>query len=134
MMYRAGHYSKPYIPAEIPDLDNFPGTVVHSHVFRRPDRYAGKRVLIVGPRASSSDILLHVAPLAHSAGKCVNHVYKHTFNIQHPSMVFVGLNYPVVPFSFLRVQVRFVLSVLTGHMQLLSQEDMLADCRADELE
>ena len=153
----------------------------------------------MGPRASGSDILLHVAPLAHSvvlvyhttralyklppnaeqqpsivgiatdgtvhfengesrivddiilctgyeyhfpfltsdsgitveAGKRVNHVYKHTFNIQHPSMVFIGLNYPVVPFPFFDVHVRFVLSVLTGHTQLPSQEDMLADCRAD---
>ena len=65
------------------------------------------------------------------AGKRVKHLYKHTFNIEHPSVVFVGLNYPVVPFPFFDVQVRFILSVLTGQTQLPSREDMLADCKAD---
>lgn len=69
--------------------------------------------------------------IAVEAGKCIKHIYKQTFNIQHPSMVFIGLNYPVVPFPFIDVQVRFVFSVLTGQTQLPSQEDMLANCKAD---
>ena len=153
----------------------------------------------MGPRASGSDILLHVAPTAHSVcvvyhtkpakfklppnaeqqpqivridtdgtihfengesrivdniilctgyeysfpfltnesgitverGKRVNHVYKHMFNIEHPSMVFIGLNYPVVPFPFLDIQARFLLSVMTGQTKLPSQAKMLTDCKAD---
>ena len=34
-------------------------------------------------------------------GKHVTPLYKHMFNISHPSMVFIGLNYPVLPFPFL---------------------------------
>ena len=65
------------------------------------------------------------------AGKCVKHLYKHMFNIEHPSMVFVGLNYPVCPFAFFDVQARFILSVLTGQTQLPSQEDMIAECLSE---
>ena len=65
------------------------------------------------------------------AGKRVNHVYKHTFNIEHPSMVFVGLNYPVVPFPFLDVQARFAMSVLTGDTKLPPREEMLTDTKSD---
>ena len=57
-------------------------------------------------------------------GKHVTPLYKHIFNISHPSMVFVGLNYPVLPFPFFDVQIRFIMSVLTGEIQLPSPEDM----------
>lgn len=57
-------------------------------------------------------------------GKHVTPLYKHMFNISHPSMVFIGLNYPVLPFPFFDVQVRFIMSVLTGETQLPSPEDM----------
>ena len=62
------------------------------------------------------------------AGKRVKHLYKHMFNIEHPSIALIGLNYPVCPFSFFDVQARFILSVLTGQTQLPSQEDMLKEC------
>ena len=59
-----------------------------------------------------------------AGGKHVTPLYKHMFNIVHPSMAFIGLAYPVLPFIFFDVQVRFAVSVLTGDIQLPSQEDM----------
>lgn len=197
-LFNCSHYSKPHIP-DIPGLSSFPGQVIHSHCFRTPDGFTGKRVLVVGVRASGADIIVQVAPFAESVylvyhtnrveyelppngellssitkinsngtvhfkngesrlvddiilctgyqyhlpfltsesgirielGKRVAPLYKHMFNAVHPSMVFLGLNYPIPPFPFFHVQVQFIVSVLAGKTQLPPQNDMMKDCEED---
>jgi hypothetical protein len=58
-----GHYSSPRLPA-IEGLASFPGAVSHTHDYRVPTPFAGKRVLVVGAAASGEDISRDVAPLA----------------------------------------------------------------------
>jgi len=55
-----GHYSAPSVP-EIRGMDAFPGECMHSHNYRRPEAFAGKRVLLMGVRC-----LLGCAACCHS--------------------------------------------------------------------
>lgn len=50
-----GHYSEPNVP-EFVGLEAFPGAVLHSHVYRGPDPFAGTRVLVVGAASSGLDL------------------------------------------------------------------------------
>jgi len=50
-----GHYSKPRVP-QWPGQEEFPGIQMHSHNYRRPEKFKGKRVLVVGAAFSGSDI------------------------------------------------------------------------------
>lgn len=47
-------------------LDLFNGHIVHSHDYRRPERYAGKAVLIIGSGPSGKDIMYEIASQAKS--------------------------------------------------------------------
>lgn len=58
-----GHYFVPYEPV-IPGLISFPGMVMHSHNYRHPEVFQGKRVVILGAAASGQDICLEVAKFA----------------------------------------------------------------------
>ena len=63
-----GHYSAPRWPTNICGLDDFaraqPGRIIHSHDYRRPDAFAGLRVLVIGAAASGEDISREVSTLA----------------------------------------------------------------------
>lgn len=63
----SGHYNDPFIP-EIPGLKEFdqkyPGAISHSKFYRRPDQYAGKKVIIVGNSASGIDLSAQIASVA----------------------------------------------------------------------
>lgn len=50
-----GHYSAPRTP-DVPGLDTYPFACEHSHSYRRPEAYAGQRVLIVGAHASGASV------------------------------------------------------------------------------
>lgn len=39
-------------------MENFSGTVMHSHSYRKPEDFSGKSVLILGAAASGIDIAL----------------------------------------------------------------------------
>ena len=59
-----------------------------------------------------------------------NHVtplYKHIFNIQYPSMSFIGICVKLCPFPNYALQAKLVWSVLTGRTTLPSKEEMLQD-------
>lgn len=58
-----GHHSKPNMP-NIPGEELFKGTIIHSHDFREPDPYKGRRVMIVGSGPSGMDIGLDVADVS----------------------------------------------------------------------
>ena len=55
-------------------LGSFPGIIMHSHYYRRPDPFQGKRVVILGASYSGQDICLEVA-------KCADVVYLSHKNI-----------------------------------------------------
>lgn len=54
-----GHYDVPYIP-DVPGIEAwnkaYPGIISHSKFYRRPEQYAGKKVVVVGNSASGIDI------------------------------------------------------------------------------
>jgi len=55
-----GHYNEPFVPA-IPGLQGFSGKVQHSRWWRSAKRIRGQNVLVVGGRASGSDIARETA-------------------------------------------------------------------------
>ncbi|WP_160050897.1 MULTISPECIES: NAD(P)/FAD-dependent oxidoreductase [unclassified Nocardiopsis] len=58
-----GGFSRPHRPA-LPGLDAFPGTVLHSAGYRRPDAFAGQRVVVVGGGNSGVQIAADLASVA----------------------------------------------------------------------
>ena len=60
----SGHFNVPYLPA-VPGIEAwnaaYPGTIIHSQQFRRPEDYQGKRVVVVGNSASGVDIGAQIA-------------------------------------------------------------------------
>lgn len=55
-----GHYNKPVIPT-LPGKDKFKGSQCHSHEYRKPEPYRGKKVLIIGAGPSGMDLALHIS-------------------------------------------------------------------------
>ena len=55
-----GIVSNPHVP-DIPHRDRFRGRLIHSVEYRRPDEYAGQRVLVVGIGNSSGEISVELA-------------------------------------------------------------------------
>ncbi|XP_050354178.1 senecionine N-oxygenase-like isoform X2 [Nymphalis io] len=70
-----GHFSKPNMP-NIPGEEKFSGSIIHSHDYREPVRYKGRRVLVVGAGPSGMDIAIDVAyaakTLVHSHHSKIN--------------------------------------------------------------
>ena len=58
-----GHFSEPIVP-EIPGFDGFPGMALHSHNYRRPDTFAGARVVLLGSSVSGHDLAREIAETA----------------------------------------------------------------------
>ena len=48
----------------MPNLDEFEGRVIHSHVYRHPEDFRGEKVAVVGGGSSGLDIMLDVAAYA----------------------------------------------------------------------
>jgi len=63
-----GHFSTPKIE-EVNGIEGFNGRVMHSHDFRSPEEFMGKRVLVVGSSYSGEDIATQL--LKFGAGKVV---------------------------------------------------------------
>ncbi|MGA0239415.1 MAG: NAD(P)-binding domain-containing protein [Acidimicrobiales bacterium] len=58
-----GHFSVPNVP-DLPGAAAFGGVRLHSHNYRQPEDFAGKRVVLLGGRASGIDIAIEVAEFA----------------------------------------------------------------------
>ncbi|XP_046971080.1 senecionine N-oxygenase-like [Vanessa cardui] len=56
----AGHFSKPNMP-NIPGEEKFSGSIIHSHDYREPFPYEGRRVLVIGAGPSGMEIVIDVA-------------------------------------------------------------------------
>ncbi len=63
-------------------------------------------------------------------GKRVTHLYKHTFNVAHPSMAVVGVNYGFIPFPTFDLQVQWILRVWRGENVLPPKQEMFLDVDA----
>ncbi|RSN48601.1 flavin-containing monooxygenase [Actinomadura sp. WAC 06369] len=59
----SGGFGRPYRPP-LPGLDAFPGTVLHSSEYRRPEPFAGKRIVIAGGGNSAVQIGAELAGVA----------------------------------------------------------------------
>jgi hypothetical protein len=90
----AGHYTVPFIPAT-PGLaelsQNFPGSVEHSKAWRNPEKYRGKRVIVVGASISGPDISFALADITETPLNCVvrgrYHPYFFDYAFQHPNIL-----------------------------------------------
>ncbi|XP_014213753.1 senecionine N-oxygenase-like [Copidosoma floridanum] len=65
VMVCSGHYFEPAIPV-IKGADKFKGETLHSHDYRRPEHFAGKRVVVVGAGPSGMDLALEISRKATS--------------------------------------------------------------------
>ncbi len=65
-----GHFSEPIVPA-LPGFQGFSGTALHSHNYRRPEPFAGQRVLVLGSSVSGADLARELASVAevHFSGR-----------------------------------------------------------------
>ncbi|WP_436758343.1 NAD(P)-binding domain-containing protein [Streptosporangium sp. V21-05] len=60
-----GHHSIPRYPEPpFPGVDTFTGSQIHSHYYKVPDEYAGKRVLVLGLGNSASDIAVETSAVS----------------------------------------------------------------------
>lgn len=90
----AGHYTVPFIP-HTPGLAelarNFPGSVEHSKAWRKPDKYRGKRTVVVGASISGPDISYALADVTETPLHCVvrgkYHPYFFDYAFQHPKIL-----------------------------------------------
>ncbi|KAI1841006.1 hypothetical protein JX266_012787 [Neoarthrinium moseri] len=60
LVVATGHYNVPWFPQIDGLLDwdtKFPGSIVHSKHFRGPERFKGKRVIVVGASVSSHEVI-----------------------------------------------------------------------------
>lgn len=58
-------------------------------------------------------------------------LYKHVFNVLHPSMAFVGINLTALPFPYYDLQVSWIFSVWTGLRTLPSTDKMSSNIKED---
>lgn len=63
-----GHYTVGNIP-RIRGSETFSGDSIHSHQYRKPEKYTGKKVCILGASWSGIDIALEVAKYAEKVKK-----------------------------------------------------------------
>ena len=64
-----GHYSEPRVPM-LRGFEGFPGLAMHSHNYRRPDIFAGKRVVVLGASVSGADLSREIADVAEAVFFC----------------------------------------------------------------
>lgn len=58
-----GHYTVPFVP-NLKGKEKFKGKQWHSHDYREPSTFAGKRVLVVGAGPSGTDIGAQIVTVA----------------------------------------------------------------------
>ena len=68
-----GHYNAPVFP-NLQGLDVFPGVVMHSIEFDKGDDFRGKNVVLLGAKASGTDIALQLKLVAKSVTVCDKNV------------------------------------------------------------
>ncbi len=64
-----GHFSDPFVP-ELPGMQNFGGTLLHSHSYRHAAPFAGQRVAVLGAGSSGTDLSRELAGVARDVSLC----------------------------------------------------------------
>ncbi|XP_028666543.1 dimethylaniline monooxygenase [N-oxide-forming] 2-like [Erpetoichthys calabaricus] len=58
----AGHHTYPHLPLQdFPGVETFEGQYLHSRNYKRPERFQGKRVVVIGMRNSAVDIAVELS-------------------------------------------------------------------------
>ncbi|MGI4955270.1 MAG: flavin-containing monooxygenase [Janthinobacterium lividum] len=112
-----GHQSVPRDPAE---MKSYSGEYLHAHGYRTPDRFAGKRVLVIGPGNSGVDIAADICTVTErtvlSARSPVLIMPRMMFGVPN-SRTLGKLEKPWVPWS-IRVRARALLTrMFHGRME-----------------
>lgn len=68
MVVASGHQS---IPRHPPQVDGFEGKYFHSHAYRTPESFAGKRVMVIGSGNSGVDIAADICVMTDMTFLCV---------------------------------------------------------------
>ena len=66
-----GHHAEKHEPS-FPGLADFKGEVLHSHDYREPSRFIGKRVLIIGIGNSGGDMAVELSRQGQVGCLCEN--------------------------------------------------------------
>ncbi|XP_068148263.1 senecionine N-oxygenase [Drosophila tropicalis] len=77
-----GHYTEPDLP-EIEGMDLYEGEQIHSHLYRKADKFKGENVLVIGAGPSGMDIANHIR-------KAAKHVYLSHHLVATPNTAFMG--------------------------------------------
>jgi hypothetical protein len=90
----SGHYSVPFIPSTLGLAElshNFPSSVSHSKAWRDPEKYRGKRVIVVGASISGPDISYALADIVqtplHAVVRGKYHPYFFDYAFHHPNIL-----------------------------------------------
>lgn len=63
VMVCTGHHVYPYVP-KLEGINRFRGKVVHTHSYKVPNEFEGKRVLVIGNGNSGSDVAIELSSVA----------------------------------------------------------------------
>lgn len=115
----SGHLSR---PLHVERLRGFGGQYLHSHDYKEPEPFVGKRVCIVGVGNSACDIASDLATVTPRtvivARSGVRIAPKLLFGIPFTDVTMV-LNHPFIPEWFARVVTRALIRVIHGPMERL---------------
>ena len=108
------------VPAHPEFAAQFTGDYLHSHTYREPEPFRGKRVLIVGIGNSGLDIATDLAPVAAqtlvSARSPVLIMPRMMFGV--PTARILGkINKPFIPWRVQRQAMRFISAIFHGRME-----------------
>ncbi|KAL2712968.1 flavin-containing monooxygenase FMO GS-OX-like 2 [Vespula squamosa] len=79
-----GHYFEPYMPT-IKGMDTFPGIVMHSHSYRKPEEFKDKIILILGAASSGIDIAIDLTD--YSSTVYLSHNQERFTSVFPPNMI-----------------------------------------------
>jgi dimethylaniline monooxygenase (N-oxide forming) len=67
VMICTGHHSYPNIPT-FTDQHRFKGEFIHTHKFKKPDKYYGKKALVIGVGNSGIDVAVELSGICEKVG------------------------------------------------------------------
>ncbi|XP_033215018.1 flavin-containing monooxygenase FMO GS-OX5-like isoform X2 [Belonocnema kinseyi] len=112
----AGQYFDPNIPV-IAGIITFPGQILHSHSYRKPEEFSEKSIVILGASASGIDIGIELCDKAKQV--YLSHYGKRIVSILPSNLTQVAaIN-----------KAQYFLALLKGRASLPSKEEMLEDSK-----
>ena len=119
VLVASGHLSK---PMHVPDLASFGGTYLHSHDYREPEAFVGKRICVVGVGNSAcdiaSDVCVTAPPSVLVARSGVNILPKLMFGRAFTDIT-AQIQRPWIPRALRRRLIRFLVWLMHGDITRL---------------